>query len=142
MASSSKLPPSPAREPTVLEVALNGRGGLMSSDDFTFGHPPDIEAMAAYQWQLERYAADAPAMLGGLGVDVMPPIPSAMERGWPVRVGLEDARFGCPDSNLELTRQAVRAIDAAGARGATFAEARKLGRTSGAFAAQELAEVA
>lgn len=115
---------------------------LMFSDQFTFGFPPEIQAMDAYQWQLERYAPQAPVMVAGLGVNVMPLIPSAVQRGWHVRVGLEDAHFGCPHSNLELTRQAIRAIEATGARVATFAEARMLGRTSGAFAAQVPAEVA
>lgn len=115
---------------------------LMFSDEFTFGYPPEIQAMDAYQWQLERYAPEAPVMIAGLGVNVMALIPSAIQRGWHVRVGLEDAHFNCPHSNVELTRQAVRAIEATGARIATFAEARKLGRTTGAFAAQALAEAA
>ena len=99
---------------------------FMFSDEYAFGFPPDRWALEAYVRMLFREAGpDAPWMIGGLGVDILPLIPAAVEMGGHVRVGLEDAPRGAQQSNKELVLAAVREIEAAGAAPATAAEVRE-----------------
>ncbi len=98
---------------------------FMFSDDFRFGFPPRRYALDAHRQLLHDLAPQAPWMVAGLCVDVTPLIPAAVELGGHVRVGLEDAPFGCTRSNAELVADAVRRIADTGARIATPAEVRQ-----------------
>jgi len=97
---------------------------LMFSDHFTFSFPPERWALEAYVRLLELESPGAPWMIAGLAVDVLPLIPAAVELGGHVRVGLEDAPFGCARSNSELVMEAVLAIQKAGGEPATASEVR------------------
>lgn len=97
---------------------------FMFSDDLPFGFPPAPYALEAYLELLGREAPGAPWMVAGLSVDVLPLVAAAIERGGHVRVGLEDAPHGSRRSNVEWTRAARRAIEAAGGRLASSAEVR------------------
>jgi 3-keto-5-aminohexanoate cleavage enzyme len=97
---------------------------FMFSDGFRFGFPPERYALEAHRRLLEDVAPGAPWMVAGLDVDIRPLIPDAVELGGHVRVGLEDAPFGCTETNAELVRDAVARIEKAGARIATPAEVR------------------
>ena len=97
---------------------------FMFSDGFRFGFPPQRYALEAHRQLLLEVAPDAPWMIAGLDVDVRPLIPDAVELGGHIRVGLEDAPFGCTETNAELVRDAVARIEKAGARTATPAEVR------------------
>lgn len=97
---------------------------LMFSDHFTFSYPPRGYALSAYHELLKEEAPHAPWMISGLDVDLSPILFDAVRMGGHVRVGLEDARHGCPLSNLQITEAAVKAIEAAGASLASPAEVR------------------
>ena len=97
---------------------------LMFSDQFSFGFPPREYALAAYLQLLEEFAPRAPWMLAGLGVDILPLGGEAVARGGHLRVGLEDARLGSAQSNLELVRAGRAAIERAGGSLASAAEVR------------------
>jgi 3-keto-5-aminohexanoate cleavage enzyme len=97
---------------------------LMFSETFAFGFPPRPWALAAHCALLEEAAPGAPWMIAGLGVDVRPLIGEAVGRGGHVRVGLEDAPFGCPSTNVALVEEAVRLVRAAGGEPATVKEMR------------------
>ena len=97
---------------------------LMFSDAFAFGFPPEAFALDAYRKLLEREAPRAPWMIGGLGGDLLPLVPAAVEAGGHVRVGLEDAPFGSPLGNLDWVARAGDAIAAAGGALASAAEVR------------------
>lgn len=87
---------------------------FMFSDDYTFGYPPEAYALDSYLTLLAAEAPDAPWMIAGLGVDVTPLIPEAVERGGHVRVGLEDISLGARHSNVELVERAKDEIKDAG----------------------------
>jgi 3-keto-5-aminohexanoate cleavage enzyme len=97
---------------------------FMFSSDYTFSFPPDDFGVTAYLSLLDRVAPGARWMVAGLGVDIRPLVPRAVAEGGHVRVGLEDASFGCEKSNLELTQEAARLIDDCGSELATAAEIR------------------
>jgi 3-keto-5-aminohexanoate cleavage enzyme len=97
---------------------------LMFSDQIAFGFPPADWALDAYLKLLEREAPGAPWMVAGLGVAIEPLIEVTVQRGGHVRVGLEDAPFGCRLGNRALVERAVARIAAAGGRPATTAEVR------------------
>ena len=63
-------------------------------------------------------------MIAGLGVDIRALIPETVRRGGHIRVGLEDAPFGCTQTNPALVEEAVQLIRASGAEPATVAEMR------------------
>lgn len=97
---------------------------LMFSRGYAFGFPPEDYAMTAYLNLLDQVAPGCNWMISGLDVDVLPLVPRAvMERGH-VRVGLEDAPFGCETSNVELVEEAVRLIENAGGTLATAEDVR------------------
>ncbi|MBP0441465.1 3-keto-5-aminohexanoate cleavage protein [Tianweitania sediminis] len=87
---------------------------LMFSTEFLFGLPPCASAMDSYEALAAQLDLDDPIMIGGLGVDILPLVANAVARGWHVRVGLEDAPFGCEMSNVALVEAAVSLIDRAG----------------------------
>lgn len=97
---------------------------FMFSTDYSFGFPPEDFGLTAYLHLLDRLAPGAAWMVGGLGVDILPMIPRAVVEGGHVRVGLEDAPFGCERTNLELVEDAAERIRNMGARLATAADVR------------------
>ena len=98
---------------------------FMFSSDYTFGFPPDDFGLTAYLHLLDRVAPGARWMIAGLGVDTQPLIPRAVAEGGHVRVGLEDAPFGCDRSNLQQTEEAARLIEACGSKLANAAAVRR-----------------
>jgi uncharacterized protein (DUF849 family) len=98
---------------------------LMFSDLFTFGFPPEPWALPGLIALLEREAPNAPWMVSGLGVDILPLIPDAVAAGGHVRVGLEDAPHGSEQNNPEWVEHARNAIERAGGTLATAAEVRR-----------------
>jgi 3-keto-5-aminohexanoate cleavage enzyme len=97
---------------------------LMFSDTFAFGFPPKPYALAAHLALIADEAPGAPWMIAGLGVDIRPLIAEAVRRCGHVRVGLEDAPFGCTSTNAALVTDAVERVRAAGAEPATIADMR------------------
>ncbi|HEX7952820.1 MAG TPA: 3-keto-5-aminohexanoate cleavage protein [Burkholderiales bacterium] len=97
---------------------------FMFSSGYTFSFPPEDYALTAYLKLLDQVAPGAQWMVAGLQVDVLPMIPRAVAEGGHVRVGLEDAYWGCELSNLQLVEQAVRKITDCGSELATAAEVR------------------
>jgi uncharacterized protein (DUF849 family) len=98
---------------------------FMFSDTFAFGFPPKPWALAAHCALIDEAAPGAPWMIAGLGVDIRPLIGEAVGRGGHVRVGLEDAPFGCASTNVALVEEAVRLLRAAGGEPATAKEMRE-----------------
>jgi uncharacterized protein (DUF849 family) len=97
---------------------------LMFSDEFAWGFPPKPEYLDAHLALLAETAAGAPFMIAGLGVDVRGLIAAAVERGGHVRVGLEDARWGAPQTNRALVEEAVRILAGLNRDPASAAEVR------------------
>ena len=97
---------------------------FMFSSDYTFGFPPDDYGLTAYLNLLDRVAPGARWMVAGLGVDVRPLMPRTVAEGGHVRVGLEDASFGCEKANHELVQAAAKLIYDCGSRLASAAEIR------------------
>jgi 3-keto-5-aminohexanoate cleavage enzyme len=97
---------------------------LMFSETFAYGFPPKPYALAAHVTLLEDEAPGAPWMIAGLGVDVRPLFPDTIHRGGHIRVGLEDAPFGSPMSNVAWVEDAVCLVRASGAEPATVADMR------------------
>jgi uncharacterized protein (DUF849 family) len=97
---------------------------FMFSERFTFNYPPEPYALESLHRLLTQEAGDAPWMLSGLGVDVTPLIPRAVELGGHVRVGLEDAPLGSDRTNVEWVEHARREIEAAGGTVASVADVR------------------
>ena len=98
---------------------------FMLSDGFTFCFPPRDWAIEALAKLMEEEAPDAPWMVAGLDIDTIPLIPKIVELGGHVRVGLEDAPFHCPKTNVQWVEEAVKAIRDAGGEPATAAEVRQ-----------------
>jgi len=97
---------------------------FMFTSAFTFSFPPERWALEAYVKLLDSVAPGAPWIVAGLGVDVLPLIPAAVELGGHVRVGLEDGPHNSNRSNLELVEAAANAIRKAGGEPATAADVR------------------
>jgi 3-keto-5-aminohexanoate cleavage enzyme len=97
---------------------------FMFTRGFTFGFPPEDYGLTAYLNLIDQVAPGSNWMIAGLDVDILPLIPrTVMERGH-VRVGLEDAPFGCEQSNVELVEAAAKLIESAGGALATAADVR------------------
>jgi len=96
----------------------------MFSSGFAFGFPPHDWALEAYVKLTEEVAPGAPWMVAGLAVDVMPLIPTIVRLGGHLRVGLEDAPYNSPLTNVKMVEMAVNAIQKAGGEPATTAEVR------------------
>jgi len=97
---------------------------VMLSSAMTFSFPPEPWAVEAYAKLLAACAPGSPWMVAGLGVDVLPLIPTVVALGGGVRVGLEDAPLGLARTNAELVAAAVNMIQKAGSEPATTAEVR------------------
>ena len=97
---------------------------FMFSEGFAFGYPPRGYALESYLKLMEELDPDAPWMIGGLQVNVLPLAGEALARGGHLRVGLEDAPFGSDWSNARWTEAALKEIQKAGARPATAPEVR------------------
>ncbi len=97
---------------------------FMFSDEFAWGFPPRETYLDTHLDLLAEAASGAPWMVAGLGVDITPLIPRTVARGGHVRVGLEDAVWGCPASNEDLVIDAARRVRAAGGEPATVTEVR------------------
>lgn len=97
---------------------------FMFSESYTFGYLPEQYALDSYLTLVDTEAANAPWMISGLGVDITPLIPEAVNRGGHVRVGLEDAPLGSSRSNVEWVKHARRKVEDAGGTLATAAEVR------------------
>ncbi len=100
---------------------------VMFSDNLLFGMAPSERAIRFYAAHLADVAPEAPWMMSGLDADVQNIIPLAVELGAHVRVGLEDAPFGCQKNNLELVEEAASLIEN---NGGTLASAEQV-RASG-----------
>jgi 3-keto-5-aminohexanoate cleavage enzyme len=97
---------------------------FMFSSGYTFSFPPEDYALTAYLKLLDQVAPGAQWMVAGLQVDVLPMIPRVIAEGGHVRVGLEDASFGCELSNVQLVERAARRIVDMGGELATAEEVR------------------
>jgi len=83
---------------------------VMFSDGLLFGMKPSAAAVRFYAQHLADLEADSAWMVSGLDADIEAIMPLAIELGAHVRVGLEDAPFGCQQSNVELVEQATETI--------------------------------
>jgi uncharacterized protein (DUF849 family) len=97
---------------------------VMFSDNLLFGMPPSRRGVDLYAAHLEDTAPGAPRMVSGLDADVMSIAVYAINRGFHLRVGLEDAPFGTDRSNVDIVKDAVALIEKCGRRLATPAEIR------------------
>lgn len=97
---------------------------LMFSQSFAFGFPPKPYGLAAHLALLQEEAPNAPWMIAGLGVDITPLIGAAAAEGGHIRVGLEDAPFGTPATNVALVEDAVRRLHACGGEPASATQMR------------------
>jgi uncharacterized protein (DUF849 family) len=97
---------------------------LMFSQHFAFGFPPRRYALKAYLNLLGEVAPGRPWMIAGLGVDIRSLIPMAVSAGGHVRVGLEDAPFPSPLTNVQWIEQAVASVIKAGGEPASATEVR------------------
>ncbi|MBY0423689.1 MAG: 3-keto-5-aminohexanoate cleavage protein [Parvularculaceae bacterium] len=97
---------------------------IMFSDHLLFGMPPSKRGVEFYAAHLDETAPGAPKMLSGLDADVTGVMDAALERGFHIRVGLEDAPFGTDRSNAELVREAAQRIVSAGSKLASPATVR------------------
>ena len=104
----------------------------MIADGFTFGFPPRPAYLDAHLALLREVADGYPWMIAGLGVDIRPLIPAAVERKGHVRVGLEDMPWGAPQSNRALVEEAVGIIRKAGGEPASAADVRQAMKESDA----------
>lgn len=83
---------------------------IMFSDNLLFGMPPTESGLRFYADYLHALVPDSPWMVSGLDADISSIIPLSLSLGAHLRVGLEDAPFGCAMTNLELVEQAVALI--------------------------------
>ena len=87
---------------------------VMFSDNLLFGMAPSEYALEFYSRHLAKVTGGAPWMISGLDANIDAIIEPALNLGAHIRVGLEDAPFGCEASNLELVKAANSKIDSAG----------------------------
>ena len=97
---------------------------VMFSDHLMFGMMPSEMAVRFYAGFLAEVVPEAPWMVSGLDADIEAVIPVSLELGAHIRVGLEDAPFGCSSSNQELVERAMNLISASGRPLASPAEIR------------------
>lgn len=98
---------------------------FMFSDGFAFGYPPRTYALDSYLRLMRELDPDAPWMVGGLQVNILPLVGAAIELGGHVRVGLEDAPFGSAWSNVRWTEAALEEIVRSGGKLAGVADVRE-----------------
>jgi 3-keto-5-aminohexanoate cleavage enzyme len=97
---------------------------FMFAEEFTFGFPPKPVHLDSHLALLREAAGDYPWMIAGLGVDIRPLIPAAVEREGHVRVGLEDMPWGAPQTNRALVEEAVTMICKSGGEPASASDVR------------------
>ncbi len=97
---------------------------FMFAEEFTFGFPPKPVHLDAHLALLREVAGDYPWMIAGLGVDIRPLIPAAVEREGHVRVGLEDMPWGASQTNRKLVEEAVTIIRKEGSEPASASDVR------------------
>ena len=97
---------------------------FMFSSEFTFGFPPEDYGLTAHLNLLDQVAPGARWMIAGLQANILPLIPRALAEGGHVRIGLEDALWGCEKSNLQLVQEAARIITTIGGELASAAQVR------------------
>ncbi len=97
---------------------------VMFSDNLLFGMAPSARGVEFYAAHLDEVAEDSPRMISGLDADISGVAALAIEKGFHLRVGLEDAPFGSDRTNLDLVDEAARRIEASGRRLATPTEVR------------------
>jgi 3-keto-5-aminohexanoate cleavage enzyme len=97
---------------------------FMFAEEFTFGFPPKPVHLDSHLALLREVAGDYPWMIAGLGVDIRPLIPAAVEREGHVRVGLEDMPWGASQTNRALVEEAVTIIRKAGGEPASASDVR------------------
>lgn len=107
---------------------------FMFSQDIAFGFPPEPWALDAYLRLLAIEHPGAPWMVAGLGVELGELVDAAVAQGGHVRVGLEDAPFGCAHDNVALLRAARRRIEGGGGRLGSAAQLRERLRSAAAAA--------
>ena len=83
---------------------------VMFSDGLLFGLPPSESAVAVYARLFDQLAPKAPWMISGLDADIAHLFEPALALGAQIRVGLEDAPFGSPKSNVQWVQEAVEII--------------------------------
>ncbi len=89
---------------------------VMFSDNLLFGMAPSRRGVDLYAAHLEDTAPGATRMVSGLDANVMSIALYAIDKGFHLRVGLEDAPFGTDRSNVELVRDAKALIEKGGRR--------------------------
>lgn len=97
---------------------------VMFSDNLLFGMKPSRRGVDFYAAHLNETAPGAPRMVSGLDANVTGIAADAIEQGFHLRVGLEDAPFGTNRANADLVREAAALIERTGRRLATPAEIR------------------
>lgn len=97
---------------------------VMFSDSLLFGMTPTRRGVDLYAAHLEETAPGAPRMVSGLDADVFNIAIYAINKGFHLRVGLEDAPFGADHSNVEMVRAAEALIRKCGRRLSTADEIR------------------
>ena len=97
---------------------------FMFSDEFAWGFPPKAMHLDSHLALLNDLAPNAPWIVAGLGVDILPLVPAAVARGGHVRVGLEDAPWGSALSNVQWVDRAVKSVRDAGGEPASAAQVR------------------
>ena len=98
---------------------------VMFSDGLLFGMKPSAAALRFYAQHFADLKVDTAWMVSGLDADIEAIMPLAIELGAHLRVGLEDAPFGCQKSNLELVEQATNIILKSDRRLATVDDIRR-----------------
>jgi uncharacterized protein (DUF849 family) len=90
---------------------------FMFSDNLLFGSKPTQFALEFYAKTIEaELGPDVDWMISGLDAEIHHLIKSALDLGAHVRVGLEDAPFGCSSTNVQLVESAVAQIEQSGYR--------------------------
>ncbi len=99
---------------------------VMFSDNLLFGMAPTRRGVDLYAAHLEDVAPGAPKMASGLDADISKIAIYAINKGYHLRVGLEDAPFGTDRSNIELVQDALAMIEKCGRRPMSAEELRAL----------------
>lgn len=98
---------------------------VMFSDDFTFSFPPESYGLNAYYQLLSKEVPHNPWMIAGLAVDLRSLIPEAIALDMHIRVGLEDAPWHSPLTNVQWIQETVNIIQQNNFEVATAEEIRK-----------------
>jgi 3-keto-5-aminohexanoate cleavage enzyme len=97
---------------------------FMFSEQLTFGFPPRQYGLDAFLALYDDLGISAPWMIAGLGTDIMQLLPSAVQNGGHLRVGLEDYLLNAEADNLSLVEAAAQAVHQAGGNVASSRDAR------------------